>query len=44
MHTSILNVVDGQHRIAGLIMAAAKNSELLDFEIPVNIAVGFSRI
>ena len=33
------NVVDGQHRIAGLIAAAAKNPDLLDFEIPANIAV-----
>jgi len=33
------NVVDGQHRIAGLVTAAEKNHELLDFEIPVNIAV-----
>ena len=33
------NVVDGQHRIAGLVAAAEKNSELLDFELPVNIAV-----
>jgi len=33
------NVVDGQHRIAGLIGAAAKNPDLLQFEIPVNIGV-----
>ncbi len=33
------NVVDGQHRIAGLVAAAEKNSELLDFEVPVNIGV-----
>ena len=33
------NVVDGQHRIAGLVLAADENSELLDFEIPVNIGV-----
>jgi len=33
------NVVDGQHRIAGLVAAAEKNSELLNFEVPVNIAV-----
>jgi DGQHR domain-containing protein len=33
------NVVDGQHRIAGLVAASEKNNELLDFEIPVNIAV-----
>jgi len=34
-----LSVVDGQHRIAGLVVAAEKNPELLEFEIPVNIAV-----
>jgi DGQHR domain-containing protein len=33
------NVVDGQHRIAGLVAAAEKNSELLDFEVPVVIGV-----
>ena len=38
------NVVDGQHRIAGLILAAAKNSDLMNFEIPVNIAVGLDDI
>jgi DGQHR domain-containing protein len=38
------NVVDGQHRIAGLIAAADKNSDLLDFEIPVNIAGGLDDI
>lgn len=38
------NVVDGQHRIAGLIGAAAKNSDLLQFEIPVNIAVGLDDV
>ena len=32
-------MVDGLHRIAGLVAAAEKNPELLDFEIPVNIAV-----
>lgn len=38
------NVVDGQHRIAGLIMAADKNADLLKFEVPVNIAVGLDDI
>ncbi len=38
------NVVDGQHRIAGLVMAAEKNADLLGFEIPVNIAVGLDDI
>jgi DGQHR domain-containing protein len=38
------NVVDGQHRIAGLIAAAAKNPEMLNFEIPVNIAGGLDDV
>jgi len=38
------NVVDGQHRIAGLIEAATKNSDLLQFEIPVNIAVSLDDV
>jgi len=38
------NVVDGQHRIAGLVAAAEKNPELLDFEVPVNIGVGLDDI
>ena len=38
------NVVDGQHRIAGLIAAAAKNPDLLKFEIPVNIAVALDDV
>lgn len=38
------NVVDGQHRIAGLVLAAGKNPELMQFEIPVNIAVGLDDI
>ncbi|HEY3973940.1 MAG TPA: DGQHR domain-containing protein [Candidatus Sulfotelmatobacter sp.] len=38
------NVVDGQHRIAGLIAAAAKNPDLLEFEIPVNIAGGLDDV
>ena len=33
------NVVDGQHRIAGLVLAAERNAAILDFEVPVNIAV-----
>lgn len=35
-----LNVVDGQHRISGLVLAAGKAPDMNDFEIPVNIAVG----
>ena len=38
------DVVDGQHRIAGLVGAAAKNPSLLQFEIPVNIAVGLNDV
>jgi len=38
------NVVDGQHRIAGLVLAAERNPEILRFEIPVNIAVGLDDI
>ena len=38
------NVVDGQHRIAGLVLAAEKNPELLQFEIPVNIGVNLDDI
>lgn len=38
------SVVDGQHRIAGLVAAAEKNPDLLEFEIPVNIAVGLDDV
>ena len=38
------NVVDGQHRIAGLVMAAEKAPGFLQFEIPVNIAVGLDDV
>ena len=38
------NVVDGQHRIAGLVLAAEKNPDILQFEIPVNIAVNLDEI
>jgi DGQHR domain-containing protein len=38
------NVVDGQHRLEGLKMATSKDLRLLDFEIPVNIAVNLPRI
>src|SRR5262249_12303383 len=38
------NVVDGQHRIAGLIGAAERNPDLLQFEIPVNIAVNLDEV
>lgn len=38
------SVVDGQHRLEGLKMAAERDSRVLDFEVPVNIAVGLPRI
>lgn len=33
------SVVDGQHRLEGLKMAAQKDPRVLEFEIPVNIAI-----
>lgn len=33
------NVVDGQHRVEGLKMAAEKDKRVLEFEVPVNIAI-----
>lgn len=38
------SVVDGQHRLEGLKMAAAKDERVLDFEMPVNIATELPRI
>ena len=38
------SVVDGQHRLEGLKMAAEKDDRVLDFEVPVNIAIGLSKI
>lgn len=38
------SVVDGQHRIEGLKMAAEKDSRVLDFEVPVNIAINLPKI
>lgn len=38
------SVVDGQHRLEGLKMAAAKDERVLDFELPVNIATELPRI
>lgn len=38
------NVVDGQHRIRGLVLAAERDSGLESFEIPVNIAVGLDEV
>jgi DGQHR domain-containing protein len=38
------SVVDGQHRVEGLRMAAEKDDRVLDFEVPVNIATNLSKI
>lgn len=38
------NIVDGQHRVEGLKMAAEKDSRVLAFEVPVNIAINLSEI
>ena len=38
------SVVDGQHRLEGLKMATRKDFRLLEFEVPVNIAVNLPRI
>ncbi len=38
------SVVDGQHRLEGLKMAAEKDDRVLDFEVPVNIAVSLPKI
>lgn len=38
------NVVDGQHRIEGLIASAKQNKEIKDFQIATNIAVNIDEI
>jgi DGQHR domain-containing protein len=38
------SVVDGQHRLEGLKLAAEKDPRVLDFEVPVNIATGLTPI
>jgi DGQHR domain-containing protein len=38
------SVVDGQHRLEGLKMAAQKDERVLDFEVPVNIAINLPKI
>jgi len=38
------NIVDGQHRVEGLKMAVEKDSRVLEFEVPVNIAINLSEI
>lgn len=38
------SVVDGQHRLEGLKMAAEKDERVLSFEVPVNIAINLPKI
>lgn len=38
------SVVDGQHRLEGLKIAASKDPRVLDFEVPVNIAINLPKI
>lgn len=38
------SVVDGQHRVEGLKMAVEKDTRVLDFEVPVNIAINLPKI
>lgn len=38
------SVVDGQHRVEGLKMAAEKDTRVLDFDVPVNIAINLPKI
>jgi len=38
------SVVDGQHRLEGLKMAAEKDDRVLEFEVPVNIAINLPKI
>ncbi|BBZ91331.1 DGQHR domain-containing protein [Bradyrhizobium diazoefficiens] len=38
------SVVDGQHRLEGLKLAAQKDGRVLEFEVPVNIAVNLTKI
>jgi DGQHR domain-containing protein len=38
------SVVDGQHRLEGLRLAAAKDERVLDFEVPVNVATNLSKL
>ena len=44
VHLGPLSVVDGQHRLEGLKMAAKKDPRVLDFEVPVNLAVNIPHI
>lgn len=42
--TGAFSVVDGQHRLEGLRMAMEKDDRVLDFEVPVNIAVSLPKL
>lgn len=45
--TSIIgsfSVVDGQHRLEGLKMASQKDERVLEFELPINIAINLPKI
>jgi DGQHR domain-containing protein len=42
--TGSFSVVDGQHRVEGLKMAAGKDQRVLNFEVPVNIAINLPKI
>lgn len=42
--TGAFSVVDGQHRLEGLRMAMEKDERVLNFEVPVNIAVSLPKI
>ena len=43
-HVGSFSVVDGQHRLEGLKIAAEKDERVLDFEVPVNIASGLPQL
>ena len=38
------SVVDGQHRLEGLRMAAERDARVLEFQVPVNIAINLPKI
>jgi DGQHR domain-containing protein len=38
------SVVDGQHRLEGLRMAAERDKRVLNFEVPINIAIGLPHL
>lgn len=42
--TGPFSVVDGQHRVEGLKLAAEKDPRVLSFEVPVNIAINLPKI